>query len=126
LYRNEELALRAIPTLAQLAVPFPELHKRAKALYRLLRKNLVSGLTVEIVPTTSQVGGGALPLSYLNSYALAFVSDRDSSSEMERRFRSYTPPIIGRIEKERFLLDVRTLQKEDFPYITQCLKNWSL
>jgi L-seryl-tRNA(Ser) seleniumtransferase len=124
LYRNEEQALKDIPTLAQLAVPLPELLARAKALLRLLKKNPVSGLTIEIKPTTSQVGGGALPLSFMNSYALAFTSERDSASEMERRFRSYASPIIGRIEKEHFLLDVRTLQKADFPVIAQCLKEW--
>ena len=125
LYRNEEQAIRDIPTLAQLAIPLPGLHERAKSLYRLLKKISVPGLTLEIMPTTSQVGGGALPLSYLNSYALAFASDRQSSSEMERRFRSFSPPIIGRIEKEHFLLDVRTLQKEDFPHIARCLKEWA-
>ena len=123
LYRNEEQAIRDIPTLAQLAIPLPGLRERAKTLYRLLKKISVPGLTLEIMPTTSQVGGGALPLSYLDSYALAFASDRESSSEMERRFRSFSPPIIGRIEKEHFLLDVRTLQKEDFPHIARCLKD---
>ncbi|OGP50107.1 MAG: L-seryl-tRNA(Sec) selenium transferase [Deltaproteobacteria bacterium RBG_13_43_22] len=125
LYRNQEQALRDIPTLAQLTIPLSKLHERAKSLYRLLNKNPAAGITVEIVPTTSQVGGGALPLSFLNSYALALASDKDSSSEIERRFRAFSPPIIGRIEKEHFLLDVRTLQKEDFPFIAQCLKTWA-
>ena len=125
LYRNEEQALRDIPTLAQMTILLPKLHERAKSLYRLLKKNPVQGLTIEIIPTTSQVGGGAMPLSQMNSYALAFSSETGSVSEIEKRFRSFSPSIIGRIEKERFLLDVRTLQKEDFPYIVQCLKEWS-
>jgi L-seryl-tRNA(Ser) seleniumtransferase len=125
LYRNEEQALRDIPTLAQLTIPLPKLHERAKSLSRLLKKNILPGLAIAIIPTTSQVGGGALPLSFMNSYALALTSTKDSSSEIEKRFRSYSPPIIGRIEKERFLLDVRTLQKDDFPFIAQCLKEWS-
>jgi L-seryl-tRNA(Ser) seleniumtransferase len=125
LYRNEAQALRDIPTLAQLTIPLPKLHKRAKGLYRLLKKNLLPGLTLTVIPTSSQVGGGALPLSFMDSYALALTSAKVSSSEVERRFRSYSPPIIGRIEKERFLLDVRTLRKEDFPHIAQCLKEWT-
>jgi L-seryl-tRNA(Ser) seleniumtransferase len=125
LYRNEDQALRDIPTLAQLAIPLLRLRDRAKTLYRLVRKISVPGLTLEIMPATSQVGGGALPLSYLDSYALALTSLRDSSSELERRFRSFLPPIIGRIEKEHFLLDVRTLQKEDFSHIARCLKEWA-
>jgi L-seryl-tRNA(Ser) seleniumtransferase len=125
LYRNEEQALHDIPTLSQMRTPLPELHERAKSLYRLLKKNPVSGLAIEIIPTTSQVGGGALPLSYLNSYALALSSDRESVSGMEKKFRYFLLPIIGRIEKDRFLLDVRTLQKEDFPHIARCLQTWA-
>ena len=129
LYRNEEQALRDIPTLAQLSIPLRKLKERANSLFRLLKKFSVSGLTTAVIPTLSQVGGGALPLSLLSSYALAFSSDRESASDLENRFRSFSPPIIGRIEKERFLLDVRTLQKEDFPFIARCLKygeNFSL
>jgi L-seryl-tRNA(Ser) seleniumtransferase len=124
LYRNEEQALRDIPTLARLSISLRELHERAKSLHRLLKKNLVSGINLTIIPTTSQVGGGALPLSYMNSYALSFSSGGESVSELENKFRSFSPPIIGRIEKERFLLDVRTLQQEDFPHIARCLKQW--
>jgi L-seryl-tRNA(Ser) seleniumtransferase len=121
LYRNEEQALRDIPTLAQLSIPLGDLHERAKSLYRLLKKNLPAGLAVSIIPTTSQVGGGALPLSFMKSHALAFSSEKKSVAELEKKFRSFSPPIVGRIEKEKFLLDVRTLQKEDFPHIARCL-----
>jgi L-seryl-tRNA(Ser) seleniumtransferase len=124
LYRNEEKAIQDIPTLAQLNIPLGALHQKAKTLYRLLNRKRPSGLTFEIIPTTSQVGGGALPLSDMNSYALAFSSGKESISDLEKRFRSSSPPIIGRIEKEKFLLDVRTLQKEDFPYIARCLTTW--
>ena len=121
LYRNEEQALQDIPTLAQLSIPPRQLKERANSLFRLLKKYPVSGLTIDIIPTLSQVGGGALPLSLLNSYALALSSNRESAAALEKKFRSFSPPIIGRIEKERFLLDVRTLQKEDFPFIARCL-----
>jgi L-seryl-tRNA(Ser) seleniumtransferase len=124
LYRNEEQALKEIPTLAQMAELPAHVHGRAKTLWRLLQKHPIPNLTIEIVPTTSQVGGGALPLSTLNSYALAFSSARQSSSEIEKRFRSFNPPIIGRIEKERFMLDVRTLQKDDFREIVRSIKGW--
>jgi L-seryl-tRNA(Ser) seleniumtransferase len=126
LYRNEEHALKEIPTLAQMAESPPHVHRRAKTLWRLLQKTPIPELTIEIVPAASQVGGGALPLSTLNSYALAFSSTRESSSEVEKRFRSFTPPIIGRIEKERFMLDVRTLQEDDFQEISRCLKEWPI
>jgi L-seryl-tRNA(Ser) seleniumtransferase len=121
LYQNEEKALKEIPTLALMNRSLPGLKKQAQALYRLLKKETPSEVRIEIVSTTSQVGGGALPLKGLDSYALAFSSEREGAVELERRFRSFSPPIIGRIEKEKFLLDVRTLLKDDYLLITRCL-----
>jgi L-seryl-tRNA(Ser) seleniumtransferase len=121
LYRNEDQALREIPTLSQLTVSQNELKDRARYLLRLLQKSPVPGLTIAIIPTASQVGGGALPLSPLASYALAFSSTKESAATLEKKFRAFSPPIIGRIEKEQFLIDVRTLQKEDFPHILRSL-----
>ncbi|MEW6187649.1 MAG: L-seryl-tRNA(Sec) selenium transferase, partial [Thermodesulfobacteriota bacterium] len=125
LYQNEEKALQEIPTLALMNRPLVEIRNQARALFRLLKKRAMPELSIEIVPTTSQVGGGALPLSGLDSYALAFSSEREPASELEKRFRSNSPPIIGRIEKEKFLLDVRTLLKEDYPLIARCLSGVS-
>jgi L-seryl-tRNA(Ser) seleniumtransferase len=122
LYRNEEQALRDIPTLAQMAIPLPKLHRRAKRLYRLLTKDPLPEISLEIIPTTSQVGGGALPLSFLDSYALSFTPGLISVTELEQKFRSFSTPIIGRIEKDKFLLDVRTLHDDDPPFIAACLK----
>jgi L-seryl-tRNA(Ser) seleniumtransferase len=122
LYRNEEQALRDIPTLAQMAIPLPKLHRRARRLYRLLKKDPLPEISLEIIPTTSQVGGGALPLSFLDSYALSFTPGRISVTELEQKFRSFSTPIIGRIEKDKFLLDVRTLHDDDPPFISACLK----
>jgi L-seryl-tRNA(Ser) seleniumtransferase len=126
LYQNEELALKEIPTLSAIASSPAELKAKARALLRRLTRRPAPALSVEIIPCVSQVGGGALPLAELPSYALAFTSEKESAAELERRFRFYFPPIIGRIEKERFLLDVRTLQKEDFPFIVRCCREGSL
>jgi RNase adaptor protein for sRNA GlmZ degradation len=42
-----------------------------------------------------------------------------STQSLEFRLRSNRPPIIGRIESDRFLLDVRTLQQGDDEIIQQ-------
>jgi len=126
LYQNEELALKEIPTLSAIASSPAELKAKARAWLSRLTRRPAPALSVEVIPCVSQVGGGALPLAELPSYALAFTSEKESAAELERRFRFYSPPIIGRIEKERFLLDVRTLQKEDFPFIVRCCREGSL
>jgi L-seryl-tRNA(Ser) seleniumtransferase len=59
------------------------------------------------------VGGGALPVQNLASKLVALTSRRLSAARLEIIFRGNQPPIIGRVEQERFLVDVRTLQPGD-------------
>ena len=59
------------------------------------------------------VGGGALPTQTLPTKLVAISSKEASAARLEAHFRGYVPPIIGRVEQELFLLDVRTLQSGD-------------
>jgi L-seryl-tRNA(Ser) seleniumtransferase len=124
LYRRPDQALREIPTLRMLSLALPDLHRRAKRWLRHLRQALGPGIHCELALTQSQVGGGALPLSTPDSYALALTPQTGTIAEMERHLRSREIPIIGRIEKERLLLDLRTLQEADRPVLLQGLKEW--
>ena len=102
----------------------PQLHRRAKRWLRLLRRALGSDIRFEITLTQSQVGGGALPLSTPDSYALGLTPRSGTITELEKHLRSREIPIIGRIEKERLLLDLRTLQEADRPVLIRGLKEW--
>jgi L-seryl-tRNA(Ser) seleniumtransferase len=59
------------------------------------------------------VGGGALPTQTLPTKLVAISSKEESAARLEAHFRGYMPPIIGRVEQELFLLDVRTFQPGD-------------
>ena len=41
---------------------------------------------------------------------------------MEVWLRSYDPPVIARVEKERVLLDVRTIQQKELSFVAQAIK----
>jgi L-seryl-tRNA(Ser) seleniumtransferase len=125
LYRRPEQALRDIPTLRLLTAPPAALRRRARRLLRYLTGPERTAVSLEVLPTQSQVGGGALPLSRLSSYALALVPLRGKVNDLETHFRSHTIPIIGRIEDDRLLLDLRTLQLADFPVLRDCLRAWT-
>jgi L-seryl-tRNA(Ser) seleniumtransferase len=45
-----------------------------------------------------------------------------SAQTIEKKLRQGTPAIIGRIVKDRFLLDVRTLGEKEFLIIIQQVK----
>jgi L-seryl-tRNA(Ser) seleniumtransferase len=119
-YRDESQALQQIPTLKMIALSLPELEERARELAgRLQILDPDQRLEIQVAPSFSQVGGGSLPGQDLASYAVAIHPRRMSTQELERRLRSGDPPIIGRIESDRYLLDLRTLLGEDFALIEQ-------
>jgi L-seryl-tRNA(Ser) seleniumtransferase len=113
LYRDDETAVRAIPTLRMIALDVETLAMRAQSLAERIRAAVGSGVEVAVVDGASQVGGGALPVQNLASKLVALTSRRLSAARLEIIFRSNQPPIIGRVEQERFLVDVRTLQPRD-------------
>jgi L-seryl-tRNA(Ser) seleniumtransferase len=69
----------------------------------------------------SKAGGGALPLLELPSRCLRIRVDGLSANALELRLRGGDPPIIGRIEDDAFVMDVRTLQADEFPLIESAL-----
>lgn len=109
-YFDTEAALRNIPTLAMLTIAGEDLQKRARRIVRSLKKKISEVCRVQIVPTISRVGGGALPEFNIDSWAIDLQPLTLKLSALEQGLRRLPIPIIGRIENERFLLDVRTIQ----------------
>jgi L-seryl-tRNA(Ser) seleniumtransferase len=103
LYLDPERARREIPVLAMLTVPEAELAGRAAALAA-----LVPG--AEVVRATAKVGGGALPLLELPGPVVALPGAPDA---VAARLRAGEPPVVGRIESDRLLLDPRTLDPSE-------------
>ena len=109
-----EKAHKEIPTIAMLAVSQEELKSRAEVLCAGL---VQAGCNAEVVATEGQVGGGSVPTQMLKSFAVALTPKNGSVDAMEEKFRLGEPAIIGRINHDRYLLDVRTLKDSDFEEI---------
>ena len=120
-YRDADEATREIVTLRKLTMPADELERIAGNLQEQL---LAVSIHTEIVSISSQVGGGALPTQELPSYAVSIELPPFSPNRIEQGLRHGSPPIIGRIVKDRYLLDVRTLEEEEFPAIAQALASF--
>ena len=119
-YLDPKRAEAEIPTLRMLAAEPAELRVRAENLYQLLREQ---GIACEVIPEQDQVGGGSVPTQLLPTWAVAVDPCKVSVDGLEERLRkSAEPPIIGRIVRDRYLLDLRTLWDEDFAYITRAVK----
>jgi L-seryl-tRNA(Ser) seleniumtransferase len=96
-----------------IATDHKTLADRAHGLVQTLRAIIPESIEVEIMDGSSMVGGGALPTQTLPTKLVAISSKETSTARLEAHFRGYMPPIIGRVEQELFLLDVRTLQPDD-------------
>jgi L-seryl-tRNA(Ser) seleniumtransferase len=122
LYRREEEAMQEIPTLALLCVPFRVLKSRARRLIKRLRGVSDGRMHLKVLPGNSRVGGGALPMQALPTQLVALTCSSMSAAKLEQRLRGNDPPIIGRIEQEKVLLDVRTIRDDELPLIERALR----
>lgn len=115
-YLEPEKALEEVPTLSMLAASEAALRARAETLALRLRK---AGVACQTVETQDQVGGGSVPMQLLPGWAVQVEAGALSVDGLEARMRRRALPVVGRIHRERYLLDVRTLREEEFDEIAR-------
>lgn len=111
-----------IPTLAAIARPLADIERAARRLARGINALRLEGLKAAVIAIQSETGGGSLPGQSLESRAVALQSERMSAEDLSVRFRRYKPPIFGRITKDVFVLDVRTVDSKEFADILGCVR----
>jgi L-seryl-tRNA(Ser) seleniumtransferase len=99
LYLEPERAAREVPVLRMLREPVETVRARAE--------RLAGAVGGEVEETTARVGGGALPLAELPSFAVAI------EEELADRLRDGDPPVVGIVRDGRVLLDCRTLGDDE-------------
>jgi L-seryl-tRNA(Ser) seleniumtransferase len=99
-----------IPVWRMIATPVDDLRRRADAIAAALGVGDGVRDDVEVVEHRSTVGGGSLPSETLPSVGLALRSR--SVSRTLARLRDGTPAVIGRVQDERVVLDLRTVPPE--------------
>jgi L-seryl-tRNA(Ser) seleniumtransferase len=95
LYLDPARALAEVPVLRQL--------REDEAAVRARAERLAAAVGGEVEETTGRVGGGALPLAELRSFACALPE------ELAAPLRAGEPPVVGVVRDGRLLLDCRTL-----------------
>jgi L-seryl-tRNA(Ser) seleniumtransferase len=95
LYLEPERALAEVPVLRMLREPAEDVHARAE--------RLAAAVGGEVEETVARVGGGALPLHELPSFACAV------EESLAAPLREHEPPVVGIVRDGRLLLDCRTL-----------------
>ena len=80
-------------------------------------------LAVEVVEARSVLGGGSAPGTSLPSRAVAIKSADLSADRILEQLRRWETPIIARVEDNRVLLDLRTVEREQDANITAALQS---
>ncbi|WP_420634607.1 L-seryl-tRNA(Sec) selenium transferase [Candidatus Palauibacter sp.] len=109
LYRDPDLAARRIPTLRMLREPAGTVE--ARALAAVPEPPAGSPARVEVTRMEAMAGGGAFP-----GFAIASAGWAVTGVDADRlaaECRAGTPPLIGRIERSAFIVDVRTLPEAE-------------
>jgi L-seryl-tRNA(Ser) seleniumtransferase len=99
LYLDPERALHEVPVLRMLHEDSNVVRARAE--------RLAEAVGGEVEETVGRVGGGALPLSELPSFACAIEEG------LVAPLRTHEPPVIGIVRDGRLLLDCRTLTDDE-------------
>ena len=115
LYRDPDRLAERLPTLRLLARPAADIAAQAARLAPMVADAVGDAFAVDIVECQSQIGSGALPLETVPSTGLA-LSPRSGSGKaidaLAAALRALPVPVIGRIENQALVLDLRCLEDE--------------
>ncbi len=121
LHRDPEAASRSIPVLRMLGDPASAVRARARRVIRGLGADRAVITRAEVVACTAEVGGGALPLARVPSFAVALRPSRGKVGDLARALRLGDDSVLGRIEADRLLLDMRTVDPAEIPRLIASL-----
>ena len=109
IYRFSQSPERDIPVLRFLARPPSELRPLGECAIVLLEAALGSRFSFSLVDVHAQAGSGSQAEQPIPSLAIAVRAGHIDAAAIERLFRAADPPIVGRIERDVFLLDLRVI-----------------
>jgi len=121
IYLAGPAAVEAIPTLRCIALPADTVRARAEAAAGAVRA-AGGDLSAEVIPGSSEVGGGASPTEALPTVLLALRSRSRGAEALEAALRRHDPPVLARIKDGDVLLDLRTVAPEELPALTAALR----
>lgn len=114
----------AIPTIHNICISQEALQvKASNLLSQLEQKEISCDIIIDLDEST--IGGGTMPGVTLPTIVIALKPLKSSVQEWRDALQKQAIPIIVRIQQERILLDVRTIEEEEFSIIADSLHNLS-
>lgn len=111
---------RDLPLWRMIYMPMESILQRSEALVAILRQH-VPKVTAAIVRDWSEVGGGSMPGTRLNTWAIAIDIPGDRLGKVEAAMRLAPHPVVARISRGQLLLDLRTVFEDEEPLLLKTL-----
>jgi len=117
LYRDPDRLAERLPMLRLLARPKKAIEAAARRLAPLVAAKMGDGFEVAVTACASQIGSGALPMETVASFGLA-IKPRAAKrggrllTALSLALRRLPVPVVGRIEDQALILDMRCLDDE--------------
>jgi L-seryl-tRNA(Ser) seleniumtransferase len=105
-----------------LTLPIKQIKQKAQQLKKRLNNINDNRLQIELINLSSRAGGGSLPLLELPTQSVGVKVTGFTVNAIERFLRNQTPPIIGRIDEDYYLMDLRTIQNDELELIETAFK----
>lgn len=121
IYRDERRALEEIPTMKMICQTYDTLKAKAVRLSRMIKTKDGENFKVELSDGISKVGGGALPLLELHTRLVRLIPKAMPAQQINELLKSNDVPIIVRLEQEKVLLDVRTIQNSELKTVAAAI-----
>lgn len=88
-----------------------ELKSIGKYILSEIENNIIEKYKIEISETSVEFGSGSLPTKNIDSIGLVF--HQCNAEKLSKSFRSCDVPVIGYISKDKFIIDLKAISKED-------------
>ncbi|WP_300362221.1 L-seryl-tRNA(Sec) selenium transferase [Fusobacterium sp.] len=120
-YLDEREAIKNIPTLRMITEKVEDVEERAIRLSNILEER---GIKNKVIETKATIGGGSMPDEEIKSFGIEFIFERKiSPNRLEEYFRKNKISIIGRIEDNRYFLDMKTIFLDDIDELAQNIQD---
>lgn len=113
LYLRAGSLQEALPTLRFLTRPVSEIKLIADEALRLLKQRLGKDYFVEIEDSESKIGSGSLPEEVIATKVISIAHKKMPAEKIFSMFLKNNPPILGRVHKDKFLLDMRMIEEAE-------------
>ena len=118
LYRDPDRLAARLPTLRMMARPLIDIEAAAQRVLPAIAAAVSPRFAADVIACASQIGSGSLPSEVIPSAGIALRAANTRGKgrallELATALRTLDRPVIGRIENDALILDLRCLEDED-------------